>query len=91
MKLDKISVYQAIQVPTEKKVNLNTISEEIIPGVKMELQDHVVTVSHPSWVEDILVFTANIRFAVIQKQQVEAQESLTPVSKSHGRSKKKIV
>jgi len=92
MKLDKISVYQAIQVPTEKKINLNTISEEIIPGVKLVLHEHVVTVSHPDWLEDVLVFTANIRFAIIRKEVVKTfdkSDSVAPVSKPHRKNTKK--
>lgn len=99
MKLSKISIYQAVEIPGEKKVNMNTISADIVPGVELNLEDHIVTVSHKDWSEDILVPTTNIRYATTSKKVVktfapekavvEAKTS-TRISKAHSSKTKKI-
>lgn len=98
MKLSKISIYQAVEIPGDKKINMNTISSEIIPGVLMELDNHIVTVSHKDWGDDVLIPTTNIRYATTSKKIVKTfspekttieVKTSTPVSKSHSSKTKK--
>lgn len=72
MKLDKCSFYQAIELLTRpsKKTNLNTVSVDVIPGVILTLENHLVTISHPDWDEDVFVSTANVRYATAKKDSV---------------------
>lgn len=99
MRLDKISLYQAAEIPLpDKKINAHTISEEVFPGVEIDLTDHLVKISHIDWPEDIFVSTANVRYAtrrkdvVIKIQEVEPVKEVkivTRVSKSHRPDTKK--
>ena len=71
MKIDKASCYQAVEISVNgKRNNFHTISEEVFPGVRMELIDHVLTVSHKEWDEDVYIFTANIRYFTAKKDLV---------------------
>lgn len=69
MKLDMISIYQAVMLPNAqgKLINCQTVSDDIVPGVRLSLHEHVVTISHDDWLNDVYVFTANIRYAVKRK------------------------
>ncbi len=71
MKLDRVSFYQAIEIPSkEKRINANTVSEETFPGVQLELADHLIKVSHSDWHEDVYVGTSNVRYATTKKESV---------------------
>jgi len=69
MKLHKVSFYQAVELPMGHtgKTNVHTLSSEIVPGISLELCDHVVIVSHDEWDQDILVATSNVRYATTKK------------------------
>ena len=72
MKLDRVSFYQAIEIPSkEKRINANTVSEETFPGVEISIDNHLIKVSHPDWHEDIYVGTSNVRYAVTKKEMVK--------------------
>jgi len=101
MILDKVSCYQAIEISHNgKRNNFHTISSEVIPLVKLELNEHVLTISHPDWEEDVYVFTANIRYATRRKDIVmtfpkvellgiaEELKIKTPVVKRHHKNTK---
>lgn len=71
MEIVRASFYQSIELPVKsKKHNINTLSDDIFPGVKMELNDHLMTISHDDWDVDIQVSTANIRYCASRKDLV---------------------
>lgn len=71
MKLNKVSFYQSVELPIDgKRTNVNTLSAEVFPGIMMRLQDHMITVSHLDWEDDLFVSTANVRYATAKKDTV---------------------
>lgn len=67
MKIKAVVFHQPVELPTARRNNVNTVSEETFPGVNIDLDNHLVTLSHPDWASDVVVGTANIRFASLYK------------------------
>jgi hypothetical protein len=67
MKIKAVVFHQPVELPTTRRNNVNTVSEETFPGVHIEMVDHLVTLSHKDWPHDIVVGTANVRFASLYK------------------------
>lgn len=98
MVLKMCSFYQAILLQSlpNKKMNMHTVSDEVLPGVTLILKDHIVTISHKDWDEDVLVSTANVRYATAAKElmmtfaKIEPilPQSKTPVVKRHRKNTK---
>jgi hypothetical protein len=70
MKLSKVSFYQAVEIPVFPKQNFNTVSKDVISGVELELFDACIIVSHKDWIHDVVVPTANVRYATRDKETI---------------------
>ena len=70
MKLLMCSFYQAITLPTQGSANHNSVSKSNVPGVNLELVDYNIIVSHKDWEFDVVVPTANVRYATRSKEIV---------------------
>jgi hypothetical protein len=62
MILSKVEFYQAVALPIKTKSNFNTVSSEVVPGITIEVNDHLVTMMHKDWSVKVIVPTANVRF-----------------------------
>ena len=67
MKIKAVVFHQPIELPLERRTNVNTVSEDTFPGVHIELVDHLVTLEPRDWTHIVAVSTANVRFASLYK------------------------
>lgn len=76
MELKHVEFYQAVRLPIKTKSNYNSVNDDIILGVKIVLDNHLVEVSHCDWDEKVLVPTANVRFMTVKNL---TESSIKPV------------
>jgi len=62
MRLTKVVCYQAVALPIKTQGNYNTISDDIVPGVSLELVDQTIKIFHKEWNTVVYVPLANVRF-----------------------------
>ena len=74
MKIKAVVFHQPVELPLDRRTNVNTVSEDTFPGVHIELVDHLVTLTHKDWPHDVAVSTANVRFASLYKQSIAPVE-----------------
>ena len=94
MKIKAVVFHQPVELPLERRTNVNTVSEETFPGVHIELVDHLVTLEHKDWPHVVAVSTANVRFASLYKNcftpVIDANQlEIAPESKKIVNKKKK--
>jgi hypothetical protein len=80
MKLSKIVVYQACEVPSKNRNNFNTINQDVIPGVVMELESTWVRISHLGWDTAVIVPLANIRYIFVDDIKIKEEIKVKPKS-----------
>lgn len=89
MKLIHVEFYQAVRLPIKTKSNYNSVNEEIIPGVCLDVVDHLVEVSHPDWDRSVIVPTANVRF--MEKEQPKKIVEVSNIKTEAELKAKKVV